>query len=380
MPAAAQEDDARPASHRRRWLALFVAALAGPLLAELGLRWLLFGDGDGLSGLRSALRQPELYADSRQDEDYWKLRWRWTPPAERRPAPVFDPDLGWVYRMIAPGTYAHRDERHLGGRRPLLLFGASFAGCETEKSDCFQGLSERSELAEEFCVLNYGIGGYGFDQMVLLMERVLDRFADRDPLVVFAPVVDTDLERSLMSFRSWPKACLRLEEGALVPGPPVAEDVDALLAAHPPAISSYAWRLFLYGTPLVPAALQRRLSGEEARCAELERLVDALVVRLHDDLDARGIPHFFLLFHSRGAVRPERPAAWQEVALVQALRRAGVPWVTSLPRLRAAAEERACPTDSFYFLEGKSENHLNVEGNRIVFQALLDGVRGRFDG
>ena len=59
------------------------------------------------------------------------------------------------------------------------------------------------------------------DQVLLLMQDSIDHYAEDDPVVVFGIVLDSDLERSVLGFRAWPKPRLRLTGGDLVGPEPV---------------------------------------------------------------------------------------------------------------------------------------------------------------
>jgi len=215
-------------------------ALVG-ILGELALRWLLFGEGQAARELGKPLRVPSYWARSPDEDDYWKMLRLFSPGDEAGPHGP-DPTMGWI-REFVPGTFEHPDEGAALRRRPVLLFGDSFSQCTTSADDCWQGLLERSDLATDVALLNYGVGGYGLDQMTLLCERVIPRFASRDPIVVLAVLVDDDLERCSLSFRGHPKPRFRLEAGALALQTPGDGGTTAWLERNPPSIPSYVIRL-----------------------------------------------------------------------------------------------------------------------------------------
>ncbi|MFT7464568.1 MAG: hypothetical protein ACI9EF_002924, partial [Pseudohongiellaceae bacterium] len=113
--------------------------------------------------------------------------------------------MGWVGDAIEPQTYNHRDEAALGGRRPVLLYGASYAQCAAglAMTDCFQHAMAASDLADSYGLLNYGVGNSGIGQTYLMMQNTLDRFSGRDPAVVIGLVLETDFDRAMLSFRGW---------------------------------------------------------------------------------------------------------------------------------------------------------------------------------
>src|SRR5205085_7133999 len=109
---------------------------------------------------------------------------------------------------------------------PVLLFGDSYAQCATPPEQCFQSLLEQSELTHEFALLNYGVGGFGLDQMYLLLRHVLPRFREQKPFVVVAIMIDDDFTRSLLAMRDWPKSRAHWEHGILRIDPPSATDPE----------------------------------------------------------------------------------------------------------------------------------------------------------
>src|SRR5688572_33421159 len=120
--------NARPHRSMRRWALLLLSLLAGPVLAELFLRQVLFSERDWLveRAQRWNLRRPELFSDPWSD-DYWKLHRLFLPTAEQRFQPVglYDPLLGWRTPSIG-ADYDHAGRSVLDARRPLLVYGSSF--------------------------------------------------------------------------------------------------------------------------------------------------------------------------------------------------------------------------------------------------------------
>ena len=133
------------------------------------------------------------------------------------------------------------------------------------------GLTRRNErvnevldelgLAEDHCVVNLSVGGYGMDQAILMYEQTIARFEHLNPVVVFAMVTESDFGRANLAFRSHPKPrFVRRKEGwELVP--PLALDSASYMARHPPRMRSYAWNLLLHGTKL-PSRWTDKRSGK----------------------------------------------------------------------------------------------------------------------
>ncbi len=117
---------------------------------------------------------------------------------------VFDPELGWV-----AGTQSGVDEHGLRGvplasdarSCDLALLGDSYAwGFGVEASETFASVLEARR--PEVDVWNFGVPGYGLDQMVLRYEQQA-RAAPFDAVVLLA--LDLDLERVGEAFFFYPK-------------------------------------------------------------------------------------------------------------------------------------------------------------------------------
>jgi hypothetical protein len=360
----------------RALLALALGCVLAALLSELGLRAVLFGLPPSLANLARALRRPELYTAAREESLYWKLQYLWGPPEERIPrARNPDPLLGWRSRAVR-ADYSHVDMEALGSRRPILLYGDSFAMCVTADDDCFQGLVRSSDLGADHALLNYGVGGYGIDQAYLSLRASIGHFDGLDPIVVFSFLVEDDLNRTLLDFRQWPKPELRVEEGEIVVDPPPVLDSDAFLALRPPRAASWSWRLLVHSSRRFP----RALTGQDARDEQKGRITRAVLEAVQAELDSHGLEWFVLLFHSDRGTRSRRPFGWDEPFVVRTLAELGIPFVSTRPDIWRAAADLGVTVDDLY--RGPHERgfgHLDERGNRAAFESLRRGLRGEFD-
>jgi hypothetical protein len=359
-----------------------LAAFLGFGIAEVALRCLLFCDHPAIAERMRSLRRPTNFCDDSYDDDYWKLDhvFQTGLHAEAPRNLPFDPVLGWVRHDVDPRTYEHADEAAVGGRRPVLLYGDSFANCVTGSASCWQGLMEQSPLGKEAAIVNYGTGGYGFDQIVLSMLRTLPRYLDRHPIVVMSVLVDGDLERSLLHCRELPKPRFRFNEAQdLVLENAAVPSMQEFLALHPIGIRSYLLRYFLHGSGAVPEAWVDWFEGVEERENEARRLSEALLEMAVQELEASGVEYFFLIFHSRRFFAPGANHDWQEAFVVETLQRLGAPFLLSrLVLMRAALEGKVSVTD-YFIPNGRGRNHLDVEGNKVVFEDFVRGLRREFD-
>lgn len=350
-------EESRPPSKKGTLRRLVLALLLGGLFAEGCLRSALF------VWPLEALRDPALYSPRWSDARH-ALAWRFADPAERREIPR-SPRLGWTHTRFNAATLAHEQEELVGERRPVLLFGDSFAACVTARRDCWGGLVERSDLGQRYRLLNYGVPAYGLDQTYLLMQDVLPRWEERDPVVVVSLLVDADLDRAGLGFFQWPKPALNLDgEGALALGADVPASEEAWVEEHGLGVKSFAWSL-------VSGALGLR-SAEEApgHAARVERLTPALLEGICAELEGRGLDYVVLVFHGMKHLRePGYQARWEPL-LLEELERLGMPYELSKGDLLGSGQ----PVEELFLLKGPSRRHYTPAGNGVVFSALRRGL------
>ena len=132
---------------------------------------------------------------------------------------VYDDLMGWtvgpsrrsangLYRSSLEGIRASEEGASLatfGGRTRIALIGDSFTFGEDVNYEESWGYFLGKELGSEFQVLNFGVSGYGLDQMFLRYEKDVRRWKPR--IVIFG-FISHDTERSMLvypfiSFPEW---------------------------------------------------------------------------------------------------------------------------------------------------------------------------------
>ena len=350
----------RPGPGRRRtgWrspaaqrLALAAASLVISMLF-VEAAWRLVLASDTPTGRR--LRKPTLYADPFSDDLFWLLRHRWQsqhfpPPSDPHPL------LGWRVAHV-DADYRHLEEPRIAGRRPVLLYGDSFAQ-GMPGADRFQRiLNQDPEFARDHYLLNYAVGGYGLDQIYLMFRHSVDRF--EDPFVVFS-LMTFDLDRSVLSVRIGQKPYFEVRGGELeLRGVPVESDPRDYFEAHPPRVGSYVAR-----------RLSRLLwrSGTDRDQRAKKRVNGAILNAAIDELEARGLDYTFLVFHARKAFRlgPDWRSSW----LRSLLDERGTRYLWSYDILRREAGDR--PVDDLF---DPRNVHPTSLANRLIARAILQEV------
>jgi hypothetical protein len=369
----------RRVRYARIALSLALGVVLSCITAELVLRYLVYHPEASLGGLGEHVRVPQDYGDMSSDDDTWKLQFMWVDPAHAVGNQNPDPLVGWTNHLVAPGTYEHAELASLNGRTPVLFYGDSFAQCNTSADECFQSLLERSDLADRYRLLNFGVGGYGFDQIYLLLAHSIDRYAALDPVVIVSLLLEDDLDRSLLTFRGWPKPRLQLVDGVPTPTAPVVTDPHEYLRLNPIAFPSFLWRFLLFKEMPALSGLQKLLRGDTHRVAEKRELNRAILAAIERLLAERRLRHFVLLFHvDVASLAPVAKCDWQEPLVVDTCRELSIPLVDTRPYLAAAAKTLKCDAWRFYGRHGVLNGHLNALGNAIAFEAIRQGLRGDF--
>ncbi|MCX8080585.1 MAG: hypothetical protein N3F09_05030 [Bacteroidia bacterium] len=216
---------------------LSIIILVTIFLCEVIYRFLLF------SVKIDYLRKPEMYSNYRHD-DYWKLYYmfdgQYKPPKDPHPL------LGWSYSFFNEKNYMHRDSLSGVDKIPVLMYGDSFTQCAHDSIICFQEfLNQDTSFNKTHYLFNYGIGGYGVDQMVLLFYKSWRNFKNKNPIIIIN-IMPCDMDRSILTFRTGqkPKFILR-NDSLILTNVPINHDPNEFIKNNPPEIKSYLWRLYL---------------------------------------------------------------------------------------------------------------------------------------
>lgn len=346
---------------------MFVAAVAmavALVAAELALRWVLFGPVDRFV----FLRQPKRFAEPLGDDDFWKLQvaFQGEHRLPERPHPV----LGWTGWFHA--DYEHWDAERVGARRPVLLYGDSFAACVPGARSFHEILNGDPEFAQSHYLLNYGVAGYGVDQILLLLQHSIDRY--ENPIVVLSWMT-FDLDRSVLTVRPGQKPRFQLVDGDLVFEPtPILADPLEYHAAHPPSIDSYLYRGLLY-SGLVPRPVRAFLTGETRAIRQKEELNERLLLAAFEELRGRGIGFVCLVFHPHapGISTLDGEPDWRDRFLRRLLEREGVPHIWSKDLLPPA--EPGAPFDAARFMI-PNDGHPTTEFNELIAARIRAFVLG----
>ena len=182
------------------------------------------------------------------------------------------------------------------GGPKLVFLGDSFVESAACSADTLPAKIERLTRID---TLNFGVGGYGLDQMLLLFERILPLFDSQSPLFLIG-LINDDLDRVLLKVRDSPKPYFTIADQGLV------LHTDHI---HPNSLNDYferpAERFYLYyfargklGFPYYRSVLERTRAE---RRKEMYAISELLVERFAELQRRRGFPLTFVIFPTPGA-------------------------------------------------------------------------------
>ncbi len=255
----------------------------------------------------------------------------------------------------------------------MLLYGDSFAACSTDKNECFQGLLNSDPLfSQKYFLLNYGVGGYGVDQIFLLYQKTIGQY--KNPFVILSLLTE-DLDRSVLSLRVGQKPFYRLIDNSLVlSGIPIDPSLESFVSKHPPDIKSYLLRMFIYSEMFRrfiqsegrPWRLKNYFRTEPLRMRDqIEEINRHILLEIVQDLRKRRVDHLFLIFHPQWALTSDND--WRDAFLVRFLESNSVPYLTSKVMLQQHAKQPQASYEDYYIA---GDGHLNGHANKIIADEL----------
>lgn len=327
-------------------------------ISEISFRGLLFSS----LGFMDKFRDPSLYG-SQFSNDYWKLYYAFggahKPP--QKPHPL----LGWIPVAMDRETYVHAEFNHIGHRRPVLLYGDSFAQCATPDGTCFQHfLNTDKEFSESYYFLNYGVGGYGFDQIFLLLKNSVHLY--EDPFVVVSLLTE-DINRNLLSIRTGQKPYFEvLDDQLVLQGVPINPNPDTFFKEDPPEITSYLFRLW-FRSQAPPWRLRIYLDNdsESKRRQRAIQVCGKLILATIKELEERHIKYAFLIFNEIEEVGREDD--WRLKFLRQLLTDRHTQFLLTKDIIRIDAEQTLRSAKDYY-IEG--DRHPNIYQNELIAKHL----------
>ncbi len=316
---------------RKAQIVLMFCAVSFTLVGmELALRmYLFYCPYDFLR-----LKLPSLYTAGQGDSDFWYYNYLWRDRSLLTGSSAqhvkhgskefydnwavsleFDPLLG--YRRKAHVTVPGHETSNLGTRGlhdykmegpKIVFYGDSFVESNAFSSDT---LTAKIEKKAGLDCLNYGVGGYGLDQIYLLFEETYGLF-DGSQTQFLIGVIGDDLQRMLLKIRQSSKPYYTVHNNDLVLH---KDHIDAQnprrsLALYRPHFRSFLMELILKQIrPLNDLLASRRERAEDSKIRELTALLVEKIKRSGRDVT-------FVIFYD-----------WRDNMLRDELKKQGMPFI-----------------------------------------------------
>ncbi len=343
------------------WIALAVAAVIAlgifvgrrnlpELRARLSLRY-----------EDSIFRSPPMYGHELSSDDFWILAGRWDTYCPKITRSRIHPLLGWVQGPISEkdprGLVASTETRLVkDGRRKVLFFGDSYVQGFAQEPNWIPTLLE-AELVDTD-VLHLGVGGYGTDQMHLLLKDV---GGDVDPgALMLMGIMTHSFDRAGLNLRQYQKPRFDvLPNGELkLTNVPINSDPEHYFKTAQLGFKSYVRQAEAYSEEAAVASDY----DFEAKVEVNRALIDANL-RVTQQLGGR---LFYIIFHNYD----ELPRTTQRADFFKAeLESRGIPYFDTRPLLVKYIETKGTDGSELY-----EEGHLVPEANQVVASALAEAL------
>jgi hypothetical protein len=295
----------------------------------------------------------------------------------------FDPAVGWlpdrnVERWLAqkslgmtrPGPF--REVRDSGKDRVprLLVVGDSFTfGIYVGNEQAYPNVLQRDHMPD-WEVLNFGVPGFGADQMVLLYEGLGARYS---PDIVVLAFYTGGEERATRRFAYYAKPYFDLVDGRLVlQGVPVVPP-ELLYGEYQHGerrVAPFPYS-YLYGAVATSIARLREQPIVDAS-SEQWQLIAAIFARFRDDAVARGARPMLLVIPTNEDVESGAPRNRIGALAVAAARELGMPALSLRDPFAAADAEH--PEDPLFRPEAEG-GHFTPRGHALTAELLDRALR-----
>ncbi len=273
---------------------------------------------------------------------------------------AYDPILGWKPKS-RPGNLQGLPWPTFTDERPKAwFFGDSFTAGVVMPEDSIPARFEKYRPKRQ--ALNFGVGGYGVDQIWLRYEQESDKIPEGSP--IYIGILTTDLDRSVLGYFFGYKPVFRPEgtEFKYI-APPPREDIAEFARQKPETIPSYSLALLRTAAELVTTQFDR----SETHCGLQEKqAVNAyLMDRLLNRAKERKHQLRWIIFVSFASFY--KPMNWRHDFLTGFLTKRRQFFLDSREALSREARLLNVAPEIYYI---PNDGHLNAKGNDIIAKYL----------
>jgi hypothetical protein len=332
-------------------------------------------------GVVSTLRATQLVSwlgNEYADDEMHRLMLRLKFGRQAEEAPTFDPMLGWTARprtrenplgIVHDAPYTLDDARTW---KAMLFFGDSFTAGRADANTIPSQLERR---LPGWKVLNFGVPGYGLDQMYLSLRSVIDDF---DHPHVIVGIFYNDLDRLVFEVQASVKPWFEIQDGALVErGAPISSDTVTWPSSYPPRARLYTVRAArgvldkLFATPWMSENYFWLHPSETAgRRDEKKALTGALVRAIKAECSQRRLGLSIVLFPYREHLIQE---GWYEGFMLELLRQEGIEYLDLEGPLRRRMKERRIAWTAVYSVF----SHPSADENAFIAREIAAFLHSR---
>ncbi|MFH1737727.1 MAG: SGNH/GDSL hydrolase family protein [bacterium] len=339
-------------------LSLLTVCVFFPLCAEMFLR-------TSIALEVGFFRNPDLYADSLADDNYWKLHHKWVRQFNLPEVGSVHPLLGWAppkNKGNPLGIVVETPHVPALDGKMVLFYGDSFVLGLTPMDKKIPQQLDR--LLPNHTVLNYGVGGYGVDQIYLRFKETYQAYAR--PVILFG-ILTTDMDRCVLSIRTGQKPYFKLIDNELVlSGIPVHSRPNAWIKENPPQIRSYLCALLIQKLRM----FSRHGNWFESsyKREEKQQLNSRIIQEVIRICRKESLPLMFVLFYTQNELGKN---GWRAGFLKEIFSRAGVPYVDTEAVFIEAAQRLSCDISDFYM---PRDGHPSELGNTVVAEEIAHNL------
>ena len=358
----------------------FCAVFIGLVLCEILVRIVLFS-----SCPRNLVRtnKHHLFANFYVDDNAYRLRMKWSLDGREgeQVFSQFDPVLGWTavprvrenpFGVVTNSKYSLSE---LKSCRAMLFFGDSFVEGLTEIESKIPQLLDAK--LDRQVVWNFGVSGYGLDQMYLRVQEVIEYF---DKPHILIGVLYQDLDRTIYKVRHSAKPYFEIMDDNLsLKGVPIPRDYNKMLESYPPTIISYALNGFAGGLRSLlntrlgvehlfmfhPSESLERRRDKEKICKKIIEGIKTECLKNNAALTFILFPHNFHMIH----------LGWYETYLKRLLRDMEIEFIDLKLPLEAYLKSNEIDWyTEFYTLD----NHPNEVENAIIANYITERLHSLY--
>jgi hypothetical protein len=308
---------------------------------------------------------PGAYFDPTCEDHFWRLLHQspgWDQAVPMHTAHELHKALGWSVDKRNKNQWGAWESPSYPLRfegDPIGVFGDSYVFGTTRNGKRLP--DQLAEMWPDKRLLNYGVAGYGFDQILLAFEAQAERLMGQRALI---GLLTTDLDRSVLSVRSGPKPYFTEEEGELALHNAHIVDNETYFATHPVRPWSYLWTYLRINIPRHWNVWVKRTPWN-CEVPQKERINRALFTRLGASCRASEVDCTVVLFHN-----PERVGLvpdWRSDLVRRETARVGLVLVDTR---QAVLEAQAAGTQVY-----GADRHPSEAGNAVLARAIVSELQ-----